>query len=138
MVEYKHTLNEAICRGLIALHNYGQSVNIRELNMSRTQWDNFQKLRYWDLVQQIFDKDGKRKRGIWGITNLGIRFVLSQEPVFKSVWTYRGERVRYEETGGKIFMYEAVQGYQIRDDYAKEAQPHTNSNIKQNVIPSLW
>jgi DNA-directed RNA polymerase subunit RPC12/RpoP len=90
IVRYKHRMNRNL---LVALHRLwrfaGRSpVNIKELNLTRNQWDNFQKLRYWDLVAK------SAHRGEWFVTWKGYRF-LTNSGLRIPLWvqTYRGETV---------------------------------------------
>jgi len=70
MVKYLHVFNNALAVGLWRLYKSGKPINIKGLNLTRNQWDNFQKLRYWNLVEKYRDEDGKRLGGVWDITLL--------------------------------------------------------------------
>ncbi len=88
IVEYKHSLVPGIVSALRTLYATTKDpINLNALNLTRNQWDNFQKLKYWDLVKQV----GGKKSGIWQITTVGIQFVEERITLQKSVWTYRGE-----------------------------------------------
>jgi hypothetical protein len=56
MVEYKHGLSVGLVTGLIKIAKVKNPINIKQLGLTRNQWDNFQKLKYWDLVDP-----GKRR-----------------------------------------------------------------------------
>ena len=91
------------------------------MNLTRNQWDNFQKLKYWNLVEQI-EKDGKKKQGIWQITQDGRLFIEGKIKIRKKVWTYRGVVKEYD---GEELMITDIVGryYRKREDYADEAIP---------------
>lgn len=121
MVEYRHGLSRALVEGLVRLYRHRKPVNLSLLQLTRNQWDNFQKLRYWDLVARFTTKEGARKGGVWTMTSKGIDFVLSRIKVPRSVWTYRGERVRYE--GDEVFIHQIDEGYRTMADYSEESKP---------------
>ncbi len=122
MVEYKHSLSKALVIGLSRIYDHGKPVNLKRLKLTRSQWDNFQKLRYWDLVEQWVDTKGKRKSGFWRITKIGKDFVTCKKKVMKSVWTYRGETVRFD--GKMIDISDVDVNYKTRPEYAMEAVVH--------------
>lgn len=120
MMEYKHSINVGLIAGLVRLHRHGKPVNLKHLNLTRNQWDNFQKLRYWDLVTPTADPDGSKKGGTWRLTMKGASFVMGKIAVPRSVWTYRGRKLRYE--GSFVKIHDIDEGYKYRPDYAAEAQ----------------
>ena len=124
MVEYKHGLSEGLVTGLIRIAKIEKPINIKELRLTRNQWDNFQKLRYWDLVVQA--NGGKLKGGVWAITMKGLDFVKGKISVPKSVWTYRGGFLRYD--GEEVRIHVIVNGYKFQDDYYNESKPHPGSD----------
>jgi hypothetical protein len=123
IVMYKHSLSRGIVSGLIQLldKSPNKPINIKRLHLSRNQWDNFQKLRYWDLVKQVM-VDGKRKKGVWQITERGKAFLFGEISVSKSVWTYHGEFKKYDGKDIKIYDIKDV-AYKQREDYAEGAIP---------------
>jgi hypothetical protein len=121
MVLYKHSLSKGIVSGLVRLHSRSpdKPINLKEIGLNRNQWDNFQKLKYWDLVTQV-EVDGKKKKGIWVITERGVSFLMGEVSVNKSVWTYRGEFKKYD--GDMITIYDVSDvAYKQREEYADEA-----------------
>lgn len=129
MVEYRHGLSRALIEGLVRLYRHRKPVNLSVLELTRNQWDNFQKLRYWDLVARYTDKEGIRKGGVWTITSKGIEFVLGRIKIPKSVWTYRGERVRY--VGDEVLIFQVHEGYRYMADYAEEAKPKFPGGLRE-------
>lgn len=123
IVEYKHNFSSALAVGLYRLYQENRAINIKHLGLTRNQWDNFQKLRYWGLVQKAIDETGKRIGGCWSITPLGTAFIEQGIGVSKYVWTYRGETVRFE---GDTCFFKDVHpvAYKQREQYAEEAVVH--------------
>jgi hypothetical protein len=104
IVKYKHNLTPGLVSGLLVLHRTTRDpINLKELNLTRNQWDNFQKLRYWGFVAKV----GGQKTGVWQITAAGINFCNGIGAVQKSVWTYRGSVTEYE---GKLVTLKDITG----------------------------
>ena len=126
MVEYRHGMTVPLVTGLRALlRSGGGPLNIKELCLTRNQWDNFQKLRYWDLVFQV-EVDGQRKKGVWQITPLGMAFLFRETRVPNHVWTYRGRTVRTAET--MVWVTDVVEWYEKREDYIATMRPVDGSD----------
>lgn len=127
MVEYKHNINKPLLHGLTALFNAGGESNLKHLHLDRSQWDNFQKLRYWGLVEKFKDDKGNRIAGTWTITAKGRDFLFNRVSVQKSTWTYRGDFKRYD--GEHIYAKDIDDiSYKIREEYASEAMAHSSDN----------
>lgn len=120
MVEYRHRLNKTLIEGLEALQEFGGSANLKQLDLDRNQWDNFQKLRYWDLVKKSYNEENKRVGGTWEVTSTGNDFLLGKLSVFSTVVTYRGERTSFE---GKSVSYSSVSdtGYKQKPEYVEDS-----------------
>ena len=118
MVEYRHVFNKGLAHGLYELFAAGGGpTKLRDLRLTRTQWTNFQKLRYWGLVEKT------RTDGEWKITDKGTAFVTMGTPLQKWVWTYRGDAVRFE---GDTCFFKSVHEpkYEKKPDYAANAVAH--------------
>lgn len=124
MVEYKHSFSKALAVGLGRLHFLGGGpINIKNLGLTRNQWDNFQKLRYWGLVAKATKQDGTRAGGEWILTQKGRDFIEHGLAITKSVWTYRGDTVRFD--GDTCFYTDSHEPkYKQRQSYADSAVPH--------------
>ena len=118
-VRYKHVFNEALAVGLCRLYLAREPINLKDLGLTRNEWDNFQKLRYWDLVRKHVDSKGKRKGGFWEITEEGKRFLCGGS-IYSHVWTYRGERVEYDGELIRVGGY-LPKDYKQRVEYAEGA-----------------
>jgi hypothetical protein len=123
MVEYKHSFSKALATGLWRLYLAGGPVNIKDLGLTRNQWDNFQKLRYWGLTAQTYRPDGTRMNGVWHITEAGTAFIEQGTGISKTVWTYRGNTLRF--AGSTVFFKDAHDvEYEKRESYAMNAVAH--------------
>jgi hypothetical protein len=124
MVEYKHSFSKALAIGLSRLHfTGGGPINLKNLGLTRNQWDNFQKLRYWGLVAKANREDGSRANGEWLLTQKGFDFIEKGIGIPKSVWTYRGEPIRFE--GDTCFYLDAHEPrYKQKEHYVATATPH--------------
>lgn len=122
MVEYKHILNKGLVSALYELSRYPDPMPLTELDITRNQWTNFQKLRYWGLVEKKRNPDGS-STGCWYVTEIGKRFINNQIQCPKIVWTFRGEFARFE--AGDIYFNEIYDPhYRDRRDYARDAEFH--------------
>jgi len=120
MVEYRHSLSKSLVRALFKFWNVAglEPLNLKEADLTRNQWDNFQKLRYFGLVEQCEPV----KSGIWQVARRGEQFIFGEIGVPKTAITYRGEVV---ETCGDIQTFREVTGYYYtREQYARNARPH--------------
>ena len=63
----------------------------RDLNLTKSQYNNFQKLRYWGLVKKTFLL-GKRAGGFWELTGLTGAFIHGK-PLPRVKWTFNNEVV---------------------------------------------
>ena len=121
MVEYSHTLSKGLMRAIWKIYvSGGGPINLKDVKppLTRNEWDNFQKLRYWDIVEQV-SVNGKTKKGIWGITNKGKAFVTGHLAIPSKVWTYRGQFLKYE--GSPVLIEDVTDGYKFKENYADEA-----------------
>lgn len=128
IVQYRHTLSPILIVGLRALEKAGGGpINIKDLNLERTAWDNFQKLKYFGLVKKA--DESMTKGGTWIITNLGKNFLNGNISVPKSIWTYRGNISKQSEISITI---DQVKGKtRNRIDYAKDAILMNYSNTQK-------
>jgi hypothetical protein len=116
MVEYRHTFNKGLANGLFQLYAAGGGpISLRDLKISRTEWTNFQKLRYWELASRT------RTEGEWVLTNLGRDFIFTKTAIQKWVWTYRGSTVRFD--GDTVYfndIHDPV--FETKQDYVANSQ----------------
>jgi hypothetical protein len=124
IVEYKHGLSKGLIRVLYHIirecEGQPQEFEFCNIKLTYNEGSNFQKLRYWKLIEKVGDFDGKG--GTWKLTARGISFARGEISLPKFAMTYRGELVSHE--GDNVKVYEVVDGWRFRPDYASEAVPH--------------
>jgi len=127
VVEYKHSFNAGLASSLWQIYLADKPIALTDLELTRTQWTNFQKLRYWGLVQQSIDPITKKHNGLWETTQSGNQFVDDPSvSIAKYVWTFRGETVRFE--GEYVYFTDILEKfYKDRPTYAAEAVRHEQS-----------
>lgn len=122
IVMYRHGLSVPLVRGLDALASAGGGpVNLSQLDLTRNQWDNFQKLRYFGLVEQ-HAVNGRRKAGVWAITERGREFLAGRITIRKTAITYRGEVEDWD--GPRVLVTDVDDLYQPRETWAAEAMAY--------------
>lgn len=92
MVEYKQRLTPGLVSCLskaiefVHANNRNEFHLQRDLNLTKTEFANFQKLRYFALVAQVEGKDGS-----WLITSRGGEFLRNEKGIPEFVKTYRNK-----------------------------------------------
>lgn len=122
VVEYKHGLSKGLVASLVTFAQRGDAMKLAEAGLTYPQRCNFQKLRYWELVEKVGDPAGKG--GTWRLTEQGKKFLSGAVGLPHQVWTYRGRVRRYE--GAEVTIRDVFKGewrYTYRPEYAREAQP---------------
>jgi len=109
IMKYWHKLNKPLCSALIrAFQAKGfKEFSLREINLSHEQKCNFQKLKYWNLIN-------KSPKG-WIITKEGENFVLGLHAVQDRIQTFRDNPV--DASDDFVHIHDVVEGYQWRKDY---------------------
>ncbi len=120
MIEYKFTFNRGLARCLFRLSQFPQPTEICTMNLTTSQWTNFQKLKYWELIAPHVTDETDRKRGWWRLTPQGIAFLTGKVPIHKNVIMYRNKFVRFG--GEKIFFKDVTGGYEYRGDYRAQVR----------------
>lgn len=125
IVEYKHGLSKGLLRAFARFvmktrGQVGREVEFHDLGLDYNHGSNFQKLRYWALIEKIGDAESKG--GLWALTEQGKIFATGAISLPRFAWSYRGDFVRYE--GSKIFIGDVTGGWRYRPDYAAEAVAH--------------
>lgn len=125
MNEHRHGLSQAMLLSMKALYARAgdQPLNIKELKLTRNQWDNFQKIKYWGFVLEVPNSKGKKKQGVWRLTPHGIAFMKGNVQTQKNVWTYRGTPISFE--GEVVTIFDVFPtAYRKREDYQADARGH--------------
>lgn len=108
---YRHNLNKGMVAGLVALMKLGGCGGLRQMRLTISQHNNFQKLRYWGLIESI------KGTYDWRITEVGKSFLQGKIRVHKNVITFRGETVSFE--GKAIYINEIDSGYKLPEEWAR-------------------
>ena len=98
MKSYWHNISPGLVAGLIKAIEFVSRNNrnyfhlAQDLNLSKTEYNNFQKLRFHALVAHV---DGKP--GYWLITKRGGQFLRGETTIPKSVKTFRNRVMDHSE-----------------------------------------
>ena len=87
-VDYKHSINKTLISSLARLYQAGGTSRLDRLGLNNTQFTNFQKLRYFNLVVQPNNSNE------WQITKLGVWFLQGRIQVAQYVITRNANVVR--------------------------------------------
>lgn len=112
-VEHRHVMTKGLVSALTKFYEAGEGkIALKDVDLTHNQHANFQKLRYWDLVQM------SETAGQWYLTTYGRMFVNGELQIPKALWTYRTVVVETEDP--KVFIYEVTddQAYMKKEDYA--------------------
>ena len=120
VMKHKHTLSRSLVIILLKASTRGSSTFHlqKDLNLTKNEYANFQKLRYWDLVT----KDPERQ-GFWSITAMGRQFMAGAYRPAKSVWTFNNRVVGMEGTVSIFDLNLEPVHYKQREDYIDDALP---------------
>lgn len=124
MMEYRHHLNKQMADALLKLLPF-EHADLKQIRLERNQWQNFQKIQYWGLVEKYFE-GGERQGGCWSVTDKGKRFLKGEISVPCNVWTYRNRTIKEDDK--KVNIEDLIPDFKWRlpKDYAEDAIPHGN------------
>lgn len=117
--QYKHGLTDKLARALLKLYHHGTSVfNIVDIGLTQTERLNFQKLRYFGLVERVGEKTGWYR-----ITLEGKFFCEGGAKSPKSVTTYRGKVE--SQSDRRVSIYDLLNDpkpWSDREQYLKDSK----------------
>ena len=87
-VDYKHSINKTLVSGLSRLNAVGGRARLDRLGLDNTVFNNFQKLRYFNLAVSTNDNFE------WQITNEGVWFLQGRVQIPRYVITRNASVVR--------------------------------------------
>ena len=87
-VDYKHSINKTLVSGLARLYAAGGRARLENLGLDNTVFNNFQKLRYFNLAVPTNDNFE------WQITNEGVWFLQGRIQIPKYVITRNANTTR--------------------------------------------
>lgn len=93
------TLSQGLCRTLVKFYeaSNGRPVHLqKDCSFTKTEFNNFQKLKYFQLVTKT------ETAGVWKLTGIGLEFVKNRLEVFRQVYVFRNEVTSHSEGAVKI------------------------------------
>jgi hypothetical protein len=121
IVRYKHAINVWLVKALRQLASCGGTANIAEIGLTHNQVCNFQKLKYWGLVEKGDDD------GTWTVTERGYAFLAGEEEIPKQAITFRGQTENHEGEMVKVLDY-LSSAWTRRVEYAENAIGRSDEN----------
>ncbi len=116
---YKQILSKGIVVPLLKMANKVKQTNLndirisKDLELTKSEYNNFQKLRYFGLIAKV-KIDGNVNKGRWLITARGWAFLDGKEAVHNYVVTYRNI---IEERSEEKVMIQDVLGNKLDNPY---------------------
>jgi hypothetical protein len=90
----------------------------KEVEFTKNEYNNFQKLRYHALVAKVKDKQGNRVSAYWLITRRGNQFCKGEISIPEKVKTFRNKITEYGEKKVNIAqVVESVPYWDQKDDF---------------------
>lgn len=117
-VAYKHHLNKPLANALAQLVEFYKKnkrpANLqKDLSLTKNQYNNFQKLQYFELVFRL-------PASGWIPTNKGEQFIFGEAPSPTSVTTIESEIIR-SQSMGMMYIYQIDEkAYKTRESYQEE------------------
>ena len=123
ILKHKHPFSRSLANILIrATQKFGPKEPFHlqhDLFLTKSEYNNFQKLRYWGLVEKARDGQGKRRGGYWSLTWKALE-LLNGEEIYKWVITFNNAIVDYSIK--KITLQQTVGYFEIPERWAKRAE----------------
>lgn len=126
--EWWHTLTPGLVNALIKMLQAVRAKNLNdvhlqtELELSKNEYNNFQKLRFHGLVAKVYENGGEHKKGCWLITRRGGQFLRGELRIAKKVKTFRNQVIGHSEDlvtmnefRGKVSSFEQNFDFEIAD-----------------------
>ena len=113
-MDYKHTINKTLVSGLARLNAVGGRARLDKLGLNNTVFNNFQKLRYFNLAVSTNDNFE------WQITNEGIWFLQGRVQIPRYVITRNATVIR--ESPELVFISDVKDCAQYKVQWAEQAR----------------
>ncbi len=128
VMQNKQIFTKALGEILLTLackYPYGKPFHFaNDFNLTKSQYNNAQKLRYWGLIKKHYDNNGKREGGYWELTSL-VRYFVQGSSLPRVKWTFNNTVVSASDDD-LITLSEAVGSYSVPEQWAEQAKPMTN------------
>lgn len=95
-IAYRFFLSTWLIEILEKLSQHPNGTYLKDLNLTKSQWTNAQKLFYWSLIQPGIPTDNKKKQGFWQITERGKDFINGRVKINFGVVMRDNQFLRYE------------------------------------------
>lgn len=120
IMKHKHSLSRSLTLILSKAAAFkGETFHLqKDLNLTKNEYANFQKLQYWHLVGKVKDQSG-----YWEITSFGRHFLDGTFKPVKSVWTFNNKVI---STEGVVSIFELKlepMSFKHREEYIDDALP---------------
>lgn len=108
---YWHTLTPGLVSTLIRMIQAVKTKGVNEIHlqkeveMTKNQYNNFQKLRFFGLVAKVRNDDSTHKTGYWLITNRGGEFLRGKISIPRRVKTFRNQVEDHDPETVFIYRY---------------------------------
>jgi hypothetical protein len=134
MNEYKFSFNKGLRSCLwkmIEARGDDHGVPIREIGLTSSEWTNFQKLRYWNLIEHVDNAESRHKGGWWKLSQTAIAFIEGRIKIPAQVIMYRNKVKSFE--GQSISFADFHPGYDHRKDYKDQLKSQTATQLEMAV-----
>ena len=117
--EYRHKLNKAMITALYQLYRRGVPSNLqKELVLTKNQYNNFQKLQYFKLVERVVGTS------LWKVTELGNLFCDGSIGIPNTAYTFGKTILSKDVCHDDIITIDdypdIVEHYRKRENYLKD------------------
>ena len=123
IMKHQHPFLEPLGRILYkAASRYGVGAPFhlqRDLNLTKNEFNNFQKLRYFGLADKYYEA-GRRISGVWYLRQEA-QYLIQGGKVARYVRTFNNEVI--ETSVERIALAEAIGSYETPPQYAAKAEP---------------
>ena len=132
--QYTHSLRSGklvkiFCKFAQAASYAGWERNPAKIGLTSNEFNNFQKLKYWGIVEQT------HRSGIWRVTQKGGLFLRNEIALPVEAITYRGRLVYHHGNPRRINSFflssELMPIYQKAEDYRNSAQENKQVEIQE-------
>ena len=119
----KHTFSKSLAQILLKVaHHWREGIGFhlqKDLELTSNQYANFQKLRYWRLVDYHYENH-KHKGGYWHLTH-NAQYALDGHPIHKTITTFNNKVIDVSQE--TVILKHVLGFYEIPNTWAKRADP---------------
>ena len=131
-MSHRHSFNGPLAGILLKVavkFSVGQPFHLqRDLDLCKSEYCNFQKLRYWGLVDK-YCESGRRKGGYWCLDPYVEVVLYNEVTLAKWVETFNNEVI--QRSAKKILFKDAMGEFEIPELWARKSRPMRFSDEKQ-------